>query len=201
MNTFHALLCWKRRERESHKSTLERATLFASCSLASGFWECWLIRLVRVAVWCRWQWAKVMNGLSSNRWKISAPITKHHPELRHFSYFFTKNVWNNIFVQEYAYAVIYDTEDRKQVMCQQCNCCSSRERLYFPFTTGRSRLKKKKTYKNVDTKIRERVLQHNRPEVNNNLRKFMKFCFCLRVTEGADEAVLILWQFVTLLSK
>lgn len=37
MNTFHALLRWKRRERESHKSTLERATLFASCSLASVF--------------------------------------------------------------------------------------------------------------------------------------------------------------------
>lgn len=58
--------------------------------------------------------------------------------------------------------------------------------------------KKKKINKNaVDTKIRERLLQHNSPLVNNNLREFMMFCFCLRV---ADEAVLILWQLM-LLSK
>lgn len=55
-------------------------------------------------------------------------------------------------------------------------------------------LKKRKTYKNAsDTRIKALLLQHNSLVVNNNLREFMMFCFCLRV---ADEVVIILWWFV-----
>lgn len=47
-------------------------------------------------------------------------------------------------------------------------------------------------------KMTELLLQHNSPEVNNNLRELMMFCLCFR---AGDEAVLVSWLFVLLSSK